>query len=114
MKFVFRKSVRFEAQVIVREPGSGAVFDFVGVFEIVPRSGDDDADFRRAFVGWRGIGDEGAPDNELPITEANKAALLGQPHVAHAVARAYFGELVRYPEKNAAAPAAPGPAPAPH
>lgn len=113
-KFVFRKSVKFEAQVIVREPGSGAVFDFVGIYELVPATGDAEADAVKAFVGWRGIGDESASDNELKVTPENKAALLAQMHVRYAVARTYTTELVRYPEKNVEPPAAPGPAPLPN
>lgn len=113
-KFVFKKNPVFEAAVVVREPGTGNTFDFIGRFRLVDSTQDFNADAIKAFVGWRGIGAEDAPNGELPETEENKQALLAQDHVRYAVVRAYAGELVRYPEKNGETPAAPGPAPARH
>lgn len=110
-KFVFKKEVTFEAPVVVREPGTGVCFDFVGRYRLAERSGNFDEDGVKAFVGWRGIGCDDAPNGELPETEENRRALLAQDHVRFAIIRAYAGELVRYPEKNAEPPAAPGPAP---
>lgn len=113
-KFVFKKDVTFEAPVVVREPGTGVAFDFVGRFRLAERSGNFDDDAVKAFIGWRGIGCDDGPNGELPEIEANRQALLAQDHVRFAIIRAYASELVRYPEKNADAPAAPGPAARPN
>lgn len=111
-KFVMRDVVRFDAPVVVREPGSGLPFDFIGIFEVADLDEKGERDILAAFKGWREIADEGADDGVFAVTPENRARLLKKEHVRLAIIRAYVLELQKLPEKNVETPADAGPAPA--
>jgi hypothetical protein len=105
-KFELKDEWIFEAPVVVREPGTGNVFDFVGRFKVlaIPEDGAEDRDLVEAFIGWRGIAHAKSPGGELAETAENRALVIRQPHVRRAIVAAYLEEVHKAAEKNAARP----------
>ena len=107
--FTFVARPRFTAEVTVHQPGAAAPQTFTGQFEALPeeetealQSPDTPRDkiaannrewLNRIFVGW---GDDLVVDGvPLPVTDANKAMLLGAQWMRSAVTLAYLPEISR-------------------
>lgn len=112
--FTFVARPRFSAPVTVHQPGAAEPQTFTGQFEAMPedetealQNPDTPRDkiasnnrewLNRIFVGWgEDLVVDGLP---LPVTDSNKALLLGAQWIRSAVTLTYLREVSGHARKN--------------
>jgi hypothetical protein len=118
MPFVLAKKEQFKYAVRVKQPddkGGLGIFEFTGVFkwlsqteiqELLARGVPRDRSLlNKVWIGWEGVKtkvkrESVEVEEDLPVTETNREALLAEQGVEAALINAWLDAVVFGPAKN--------------